>query len=49
MTPPPKKQTRGETPCRAPPSLTGRVVRPAAPTELKEDPAGTEKATHHTT
>ena len=48
MTPPPKKQTRGETPCRVPPGSTGRVVRPAAPTKLKEDPASTEKATHHT-
>ena len=50
MTPPPKKKSRqkGETPCRAPPGSTGRVVRPAAPTKLKEDPAGTEKATHRT-
>ena len=44
-----KKQTRGETPCRAPPGSTGRVVCPAAPMRPNEDPAGTEKATHHTT
>ena len=42
MTPPPKKQTRGETPCRAPPGSTGRVVRPAAPMRPNEDPAGRE-------
>ena len=39
----------GETPCRAPPSSTGRVVHPAAPMRPNEDPAGTEEATHHTT
>ena len=49
MTPPPKKQARGETPCRASPGSTGRVVRPAAPMRPNEDPAGTEEATHHIT
>ena len=48
MTPPPKSQQKGETPCRAPPGLTGRVVRPDAPTKLREDPASTEKAIHRT-
>ena len=43
MTPPPRKQARGETPCRAPPNSTGRVVRPAAPMRPNEDPAGTEE------
>ena len=41
--------TGASTPCRAPPGSTGRVVRPAAPMRPNEDPAGTEKATHHTT
>ena len=48
MTPPPKKTDKRGDSLQGAPGSTGKVVRPAAPRKLNEDPAGTEEATHHT-